>query len=490
VPPPTQQVKAGDRLDSARSPLVASPGDLRLPRPEAPTHKLARRLVFASSLLALASCGPWQRVGAPEPKAAGGEQVTALSDPTAVYRQMGFVTGAGQIPFVGSVRLLASRSPDSAIAVVALSLQDRQLTFQRDANAFSAGYRVEVTFRRGVMLIRQVIRDERVVVATFRETQRAEESVIFQEFVSVAAGDYQLSIIVRDRNGPNVGRYETAFTVPPLQPPSISTPIAVYQATPRTDLAAAPDLVVNPRSTVAFGADSARFYVETYGLPARSTVVVSALDAGGSPVWADTSRLDSAAALHALLLTMPPAHLSMGRYEIRVALEGGGAVATAPFLEAFSGQWVVANFEEMVSLLRYFTSPDTLKALASAPPEARAAAWKKFLHDTDPNPDTPENEALERYFARLQLANEQFRDEGMPGWLTDRGEVFITLGEPDEVLDRRSEMQGRGRQIIWTYTQLRLTLIFVDDSGFGRFRLDPGSRSEFHRIANRLRRSQ
>jgi hypothetical protein len=96
---------------------------------------------------------------------------------------------------------------------------------------------------------------------------------------------------------------------------------------------------------------------------------------------------------------------------------------------------------------------------------------------------------LEQYFVRLQAANQRFRDEGLPGWLTDRGEVLITLGEPDEVFDRRSEMQGRNRMIVWTYTQLRLTLYFVDDTGFGRFRLDPGSRSEFLQVVNRLRRS-
>jgi GWxTD domain-containing protein len=193
--------------------------------------------------------------------------------------------------------------------------------------------------------------------------------------------------------------------------------------------------------------------------------------------------------VRALRVAVPPSSLSLGRYELHVAVAGGGIVATAPFLVAFSGQWVVANFDEMISLLRYFTAPDTLHALASVPPDQRPAAWRKFWHDTDPNPATPENEALEQYFVRLQAANQRFRDEGPAGWLTDRGEVLITLGEPDEVFDRRSEMQGRNRMIVWTYTQLRLTLYFVDDTGFGRFRLDPGSRSEFLQVVNRLRRS-
>jgi GWxTD domain-containing protein len=416
--------------------------------------------------------------------------VTALFDPTAVYQALGYITGAGQVRFVGNARMLAGRSPDTALAVVALSMQNRYFAFRREANGFAASYRVELAFRQGTTLAQQVVRDERVVVGTFAEAQRAEESIIYQEFVQVPAGEYRLSIVVRDQNGPGVGRYDGTFRVPRLELPAIATPIAVYRATPRTDLAAVPDIVANPRGTVDYGTDSLRFYVETYGLPAGSTLVVAALDSAANLGWADTTRLDSAAALRPFVFAVAPSLLSLGRHELRVGMAGGGVVAQASFLVAFSGQWIVGNFDEMVSLLRYFTTPDTLRKLAQTPPEERAAAWRKFWHDTDPNPATPENEALDRYFARLRVASEQFRDEGIPGWLTDRGEVFITLGPPDQVIDPHPDFRGRGRFIEWNYDQLNLTLYFVDDAGFGRLRLDPASRSEFDRVVNRLRRSK
>ena len=86
-----------------------------------------------------------------------------------------------------------------------------------------------------------MVRDERVVVGTFGETQRTEESIIYQEFVPVPVGNYRLSIVVRDQSGSGVGRYEGSFGVPRLELPAIATPIPVYRATPRTDLAAVPD---------------------------------------------------------------------------------------------------------------------------------------------------------------------------------------------------------------------------------------------------------
>jgi GWxTD domain-containing protein len=428
-------------------------------------------------------------VGAPATEPSASVTVTALFNPAAVYQALGFVTGTGDIPFVGNARLLADRAPDTALALVALSMQNRYFAFQRDANGFAAAYRVELMFRQGTLLVQQVVKDERVVVASFAETQRAEESVIFQDFVRIPVGRYDLSIVVRDRNGPNVGRYEGDFTVPRLQRPAISTPIPVYRAVPRTDLATPPDLVANPRATVDYGSDSLRFYVEAYGLPPGSLVVASVRDSAGQVGWTDSTRIDSLRAVQPLILAVAPAQLSLGHQDLRVRIAGGEDVTTAPFLVAFSGEWIVGNFDEMISLLRYFTSQDTLQALARTPPAERAAAWRKFWRETDPDPATPENEALDRYFARLQSANELFRDEGTPGWLTDRGEVYCTLGPPDQDRDLRPDYHGRGKTIVWQYDQLNLTLYFIDDAGFGRLRLDPESRLEFQQTVNRLRRS-
>jgi GWxTD domain-containing protein len=117
--------------------------------------------------------------------------------------------------------------------------------------------------------------------------------------------------------------------------------------------------------------------------------------------------------------------------------------------------------------------------------------WREFWKATDPVAITPENEALDDYFRRVQQANARFADEGKPGWLTDRGEVFITLGDPDEVLDMSSGMDRSGlRAIRWTYTNYRLVLYFQDQTGFNHFRLTPTSRAEYQRVLARERRSR
>ena len=435
----------------------------------------------------IVSCGSWKRVGSPDAPV-GTEQMPRVFDPTAVFRQMGLIADGGPLSIVGSVRVLAGPPPDSTLVLVALSLHNRGLTFRREGNTFAADYRVELQFRQGIAVTRQVARDERIRVSNFRETLRTEESVIFQQLVPLGAGDYVLDVTVRDRNGPNSAHSEVTLTVPRLEAPAVANPVAVYEASPRTALSAAPTLVANPRNAIAFGTDSLRFYLESYGMPAGSALAVSATDPGGRVVFEDTLRVDSVRPVDARVLAISPGRLGIGRHDLRVGVVGGGVVVSIPFLVAFSDLWAVANLDDMVSLLRYFAPADSLRGIAAnASSEERAAAWQRFWRSTDPNPVTPENEALDIYFARIQLANQRFSDEGRAGWLTDRGEVFVTIGEPDQVVDPSPGSTDRGRLLYWIYNEYRLQLIFIDDAGFGNFRLESRSRSEYLIVLNRLR---
>lgn len=439
-------------------------------------------------LLTLCACGSWQRVGTPEAPATPAQALPSIVDPNSIYRAMGLLTDAASaIGFVGAVRIFAGPTPDTMLVMTTLSMHNRGFAFRRDGSSFVGEYRVEIALRQQTGVTQQVSREERIRVSTFRETQRIDESVIFQQALPVPVGQYTIAVTVRDRNGPATGHAEQQLAVPERRLPAVSMPIAVYRAQARQRYAEAVDIVPNPRNTTEYGGDTLRFYVETYGLPPGAPLLITAVDESGRVAWSDSARIAPGTEVQALTVSVPSDRLSLGRYDMRMTI-GNDVLAAAPFLVSFSDLWVVGNFEDMVSLLRYFPYADTLRTVLNGTPPQRAAVWKKMWQESDPNPATPENEALDQYFARVQLANERFRDEGVAGWLTDRGEVMISLGEPDDMQDRRPDLQGRGRVLMWTYTDYRLTLYFVDDSGFGRFRLDPRSRSEFLRVVTRLRR--
>jgi GWxTD domain-containing protein len=183
------------------------------------------------------------------------------------------------------------------------------------------------------------------------------------------------------------------------------------------------------------------------------------------------------------VIRLAPDSISLG--ELKLVVGTGSAQRSVSALVSFSQAWVITNFDEMLDLLRYFGHDEQVSAMRKAPPGERSRLWREFYAKTDPNNSTPENEALNQYFGRIGAANTRFTDEGVPGWRTDRGEVFITLGAPDESIETTPGTSGR--VVRWTFLNYRLALFFQDETGFGRLRLTPGSRAEYERILNRVR---
>jgi GWxTD domain-containing protein len=75
------------------------------------------------------------------------------------------------------------------------------------------------------------------------------------------------------------------------------------------------------------------------------------------------------------------------------------------------------------------------------------AFWKQ----RDPTPGTPANEFREEHYKRLQYANTMYgRSTPLPGWRTDRGRIYIILGEPRNI-EQYSNVQNVFPAEIWFY---------------------------------------
>ncbi len=431
--------------------------------------------------LALAGCGSWGRPGnaAPQP----GESLAQVLDLGAAYRRIGRMTGTGSTPFVADVAFLAGPG-DSSVAVIGVSLENQNLGFQREGDLFVAHYRVQLNAQPdGGGKPVALGRDQSVRVSTFQETQRSDESVLFQEGMTLSPGPWTISVTVTDATPGKSGKASAKYTVPRFSAGSFTPPILIYQLRGRSSRATPISVILNPRGAVAYGSDTALALVEAYSLPGPRVMPIR-LMSRDSTVRVDSLRFAGGQEVESAILRFTPDSFPLG--ELRLVVGTAPDTAASAALVSFSSSWVVTNFEDMVSLLRYFPPSAALDSLRKAQPADRGRAWREFWKASDPNSATSANEALDGYVRRVALANLRFRDEGVPGWRTDRGEVFIRLGEPDEVFD--ASPQSEGRLIRWGYTQWQLALYFVDETGFGRFRLTPASRSELERVVAQLSR--
>lgn len=465
------------------------------------------RGVAGAMLLAAGACGP-RNTGnppgnAPGPQAAGGSvgggggaalggtarRGPIQPDVVGLYRRLGLLAEAGETPFVGSLAFFSGRTLDSTVMMLTVSIPNRSLRFAREGDRYRAGYRVGLEVKRGASVVRSVTTDEMVRVLAFRETQRGDESTLFRRTITLAPGTYDVRLTVRGDSVNNGSAIEATVGVPQLGAGTVSSPVGFYEATPRSSRDSLPRLVATPRSTVIFGRDSTfPVYVEGYGDSPEFPVRIEVRNEGSSNVvWTDSASLPRRQNLFAGVVNIPLQRLGVGVMVIRVNRIGGTDTLQTPLFIAFGDDLPVATFAEMLEYLRYYASPARINAMREAPPEQRATLWAEFIRDSDPVPQTPLHEGLRDYFGRIAQANLRFREEGGPGWLTDRGRVFVALGNPDQLLQpNMNDLNQRGRTEVWEYREHRLSLVFVDQTGFGRWRMTLSSEAEFESTVRRV----
>jgi GWxTD domain-containing protein len=455
----------------------------------------ARRVLVRSvlSTLAIIACSRAPVASLPSPGSAISDTTSAANttnaprDAVPVYQQMALIAGGLPFPFVGKVAYFASSTAESTLVLVSISIANQSLTFVREGDRYRAPYEVRLSLQRDSLELSRVEALEFVRVATFAETSRSDESVVFHRYLRVVPGRYRLVVSLKDATSSRSNGGQVELDVPRLQTSGLSSALPVYEALGRSTLDSFPSVVASPRSTVVFGRDSTvDLYVESYGSGDTVPLQITLRDGHGASMWSGTSSLSRRGSLFSGIVHVPLAGTTVGVSTVTIARRDGADSAVAPVLVSFGDNIAVGSFEDMLEYLRLFASNSRIRKLREAPPEQRRVLWAEFLRTTDPDPSTPRNEALLAHFTRIQQANVRFRDDFSPGWLSPRGMTFVSFGEPDQVqefIDNRR--MARGRQQIWDYRNRNLRLVFIDESTTGRWIFAPGSETRFVTENNR-----
>jgi GWxTD domain-containing protein len=164
---------------------------------------------------------------------------------------------------------------------------------------------------------------------------------------------------------------------------------------------------------------------------------------------------------------LPPDHLlrlpQQGLYALRVGGAGGEPVRTVPLLVArpdFPGQ---STADELIENLLYLTTAVERQQLRQAASPKRAV--DQFWLTAAGGDQTRARDLIRRYYGLVTAANELFTGH-KPGWLTDRGLVYVVLGAPATVRrlptgDERwqyAELDQSGRELSFTFRPRPSTL--------------------------------
>jgi GWxTD domain-containing protein len=171
-------------------------------------------------------------------------------------------------------------------------------------------------------------------------------------------------------------------------------------------------------------------------------------------------------------IRLEKANLSHGHYQLIVEVEQGKQKETIS--KVFNLYWLgipgtISDLSEAIEQLKYIAKPKEMKTLKKASDEERLDRFREFWKGRDPSPGTAKNELMEEYYRRVKYCDENF-SSFRQGWKTDMGMIYIIFGPPNDI-ERHPFDQDSKPYEVWTYYELNRQFVFLDETGFGDYRL-------------------
>lgn len=130
----------------------------------------------------------------------------------------------------------------------------------------------------------------------------------------------------------------------------------------------------------------------------------------------------------------------------------------------------IDNIDTALAQMSYILTSNEKKELKNLKQSEKEKFFRTVWAKRDPIVKTKVNELMEEYYSRVAFTEENFSRGTSGGWKSDMGMVYILFGKPDD-MTRSMNMQGSYNYEKWYYFQIGEEFTFIDDYGFGDYRL-------------------
>jgi GWxTD domain-containing protein len=136
---------------------------------------------------------------------------------------------------------------------------------------------------------------------------------------------------------------------------------------------------------------------------------------------------------------------------------------------------------DFLNKVRYIITAEERKMFLELPDAEKPPFIEEFWNRRNPDPSMKENEFKIEYFHRLETANKLFPSEGIRGWLTDRGRIYILFGPPmDRIMSPLSGDADARCEEVWYYGSF--PVVFHDETCTGNYKLVTSDLSDLRDI--------
>jgi len=297
-------------------------------------------------------------------------------------------------------------------------------------------------------------------------------------------GKYLIRTAVEDRDSRKTHATENIVVVKDLSADISASDIMLISK--QTVVDGNNKIVPNVSKNVAAQKDGLPFFFEIYSKQPKPAVVeYSVFDKKDEKLFdkEENKNLDSGKTQ--IFYTIKDMELSLGDYTLKVSVKDAEEDILASTTTTFVSRWVgipssVHDLDKAVSQLIYIATGSEIDYIEESDNKnEKLKRYLDFWKKKDPTPQTEENQIFDEYYRRIAFANESF-SHYIEGWRTDRGMVFIILGSPSNVERHPFDYDSKPYEV-WEYYELNKNFVFLDETGFGDYRLITPLYGDFYR---------
>jgi GWxTD domain-containing protein len=353
----------------------------------------------------------------------------------------------------------------------------KEIQFERTSTGFEGGYSVTVSIylEDGETLYLEKLWNEKINVNSFEESSAKENFNLSYRSFKLSPGKYFIKTMVTDRDSRKEYSSKNYYNMREFSPkPAISDVMLIAQM---KIVDGSNRIIPNVSRNVSENKKEINIFFEIYSDSSTDYNIEYIVTNNENKILYQSSgkQLVNKGKTQVFYTISDSTLLNLGNYILTVRLKDLDENILTSTSKTFYSRWpglpaTVNNIDEAIEQLIYIANPDEMEYMEDGKDEEEKT--KRFIaywKTKDPSPGNEENEVFQEYFGRVNFANEQF-SHYIDGWRSDRGMVFIILGPPHNIERHPFEYNSKPFEV-WQYYEINRSFTFLDETGFGDYRL-------------------
>lgn len=248
-------------------------------------------------------------------------------------------------------------------------------------------------------------------------------------------------------------------------------------------------IIPNVSRNVAAKKDGIPFFFELYSDAAREIKIeYNIIDNDKEKVFREEISRQIDSGRTQIFYTIKDADLGLGNYVLTADIKEEKNSLKVSTAKTFVSRWMgvpssIRDLDKAIAQMVYIATGTELDEIKDAKTkEEKIQKYLDYWKKKDPDPQSEDNPVFDEYYRRIAFANENF-SHYIEGWRTDRGMVYVILGAPNNIDRHPFEYDSKPYEV-WEYYELNKSFVFLDETGFGDYRLITPLYGDFFRYRN------